>query len=164
MSFSNVINLSLWQFDLLHINSAKYPAWSPICVPYGGMWILACLQSLSIAFVHAAVLESMNSLEWLTVTWVYPNLLNELYAFQQSLWIMLPGAIHFFMIGISVLAFLLCTGIINIRCLLYFSRPPKTHCPSTLWPRWYLRLPNLLSSISTSTPLPPIGSLLSITA
>ena len=36
----------------------------------------------------------------------------------------------------------------------------KTHCPSTKCPRWYLRLPTLLSSICTRMPFLPSGSLL----
>ena len=130
-----VRNLSLSQCFLCHMNSARYPAWSPRCVPYEGMCTLPCLQSLSIAFVHAALSLFMNSFEWFTVTWVYPIFVNPLYAFQQSLCVIDPGAIHFLMSGISVVAFLLCTGIMKILCLLYFSRPPNTHCPSTLWPR-----------------------------
>ena len=62
----------------------------------------------------------------------------------------------------SVAAFLFATGIINNLDLSYFSQPPKTHWPSTLWPLWYFLLPNLLSSISTSTPFPPIALLVSI--
>ena len=36
------------------------------------------------------------------------------------------------------------------------SIPPNTQCPSTIRPRLYFLLPNLLSSISTSAPGPPI--------
>ena len=38
------------------------------------------------------------------------------------------------------------------------STPPKTQQPSTRLPRLYFLLPNLLSSISTTLPGPPIGS------
>ena len=39
------------------------------------------------------------------------------------------------------------------------SMPPNTHTLSTLLPQWYFRFPSLLTSISTTFPGPPIGSL-----
>ena len=48
---------------------------------------------------------------------------------------------------------LLSTGTRN-TCRVSRQMPPKTHCPSTNLPLWYLRLPNLASSTSTVQPPP----------
>ena len=42
-------------FIRLHMNSAKYPVWSPLCSPYLGMYTFACHHLLSIQLLHAAL-------------------------------------------------------------------------------------------------------------
>ena len=67
---------------------------------------------------------------------------------------------YFCIIGIKVFFFLLSTGTMKIFDLSFFSLPLKTHLPSTCHPLLYFLFPNFNSSISTSTPKPPIGSLM----
>ncbi len=67
-----------------------------------------------------------------------------------------PFAIHFSIKDTSVSFVLSSTVTINILLRSFFSLPPNTHCPSTLRPRLYFLLPIFVSSISTSTPRPPI--------
>ena len=73
----------------------------------------------------------MNSLEWLTVSCRYLFSDSLEYGFQQSDTIRVPGSIYSLIIGKSVASFLSFTGTRK-----YFrvssSKPPKTHCPSTL--------------------------------
>ena len=38
----SVMNLSSSECFRHHMNSARYPAWSPRCVPYDGIWTLVC--------------------------------------------------------------------------------------------------------------------------
>ena len=61
------------------------------------------------------------------------------------------------MMGIKVAADRSSTEIIKAS-FESLSIPPKTHFPDSCLPRWYFLLPNLLSSISTICPGPPIGS------
>ena len=66
-----------------------------------------------------------------------------------------PGLIYWVIIGIRV--FLLLSGTTTMKdSLLPRSIPPNTQWPSTLRPWWYLRFPNLDSSISTILPGPPM--------
>ena len=61
-----------------------------------------------------------------------------------------------------ILSFIICNSVFWLRfstvakkhVLISISMPPKTHCPSTCRPLWYFLFPNLLSSISTTTPSP----------
>ena len=116
-----------------------------------------CLQCPSCLFVLKPLLLT-NSLEWLTVSCKYPFSDSLEYDFQQSDTIRVPGSIHSLIIGKSV-ASLRSSTATRKHFRLSSSMPPKTHCPSTLCPRWYYLLPTLLSSIWTVLPGPPIFSL-----
>ena len=117
--------------------------------------VFKALQVLSIVLVHALVSSFLNSMEWFTVKCWKSSSLKELYALQQSDIIVVPGLMLSFIIFTKVSAFLLST---HLKKQSFVSRsiPPKTQTPFTLLPLWYLRLPNLLSSISTIWPTPPI--------
>ena len=75
-------------------------------------------------------------------------------SFRQSETIIVPGSIHFWMMGSSVCWSHFYTAT-RKHFLLSSSILPKTHWPSTWWPPWYFLLPNLLSSICTSFPFLP---------
>lgn len=67
------------------------------------------------------------------------------YVFEMSDTIIVPGAMHFWIIGRSVFSSCLLNAT-RKHFLLFSSIPPNTHCPSTWWPQWYFLFTNILSS------------------
>ena len=92
---------------------------------------------------------------------MYPSLPSEQYAFQPSLTIIVPGRMYFLTRGIRVAALLSCfsrsIGTINFF-FVTLSIPPNNHTLLSRRPCSYFLLPKKVSSISTTTRSPPIGS------
>lgn len=100
------------------------------------------------------IIKSDTNNKLMKVIYITPSLDIELYAFQPSDIIVVPGKIRRWITSIRVAW--LRSGTTS-RKMLLVSRwtPPKTHWPERARPRLYLRRPNFASSISTTVFGPP---------
>lgn len=119
--------LSYIQLDNFHKATSAFQSWGSSSLQHAKCFLQGfCLfMFLSLYF--------FNFLLWFTVRYLYPSLSSELYPFQQSDIILVPGLMYFLITGDNGLADLSLTTSEKhlLRSILI---PPKAQTPSTHFP------------------------------